>query len=177
MESLGAACLPTAYMTLAVPELTSFPMTTSGKVRRTHLRQLVLEQLSAKHAKEQFVDLDGFSVDASDPLEIFLCNTVASLTGLSEQSATRDQPVSTMLDNINILRVQAQIKRGISKSIPVDTLLGDTTVSDLAVELRGIPTTQSPLVPLHRRQTPPTALDMVHTHDDPKCAARTEAQA
>lgn len=177
MESLGAACLPTAYMTLAELELTSFPMTTSGKVRKTHLRQLVLEQLSAKRAKEQLVDLDGFSVDASEPLEIFLCNTVASLTGLSEQSVPRDQPVSTMLDSINILRLQAQIKRGISKSIPVDTLLGDTTVSDLAVELQGIPTTQSPLVPSHRRQTSPTALDMVHTHGDPRCAARTEAQA
>ena len=177
MESLGAACLPTAYMTLAELGLTSFPTTTSGKVRKTHLRQLVLEQVSAKHAKEQFVDLDGFNVNASDPLQIFLCITVASLTGLSEQSVPRDQPVSTMLDSINILRLQAQIKRDISKSIRVDTLLGDTTISDLAVELQKISTTQSPLVHSPRRQTPPTALDMVHTHDDPKCAARTEAQA
>ncbi|KAL8670016.1 MAG: hypothetical protein Q9168_005417 [Polycauliona sp. 1 TL-2023] len=177
LESLGPTCLPTSYMTLAELGLTSFPLTTSGKVRKTHLRQLLLEKLSSEAAQEPIVDLDGFSVGTSSPLELFLGNAVANLTGLSDQSVPRDQPLSTMLDSINILRLQAQIQRGLSKNIPIDRLLGDTTISVLAMELRGIATTDSPAVRSQQRQGPPTAMDMVHTHDDPRCAARTRAQA
>lgn len=177
MESLGPTCLPTAYMTLAELGLSSFPLTTSGKVRKTHLRQLLLEQLPGKAAGEQSADLNGVGVGTSSIVEIFLGNAVASLAGLSEQSIPRDQPLSTMLDSINILRLQAQIQRGMSKSIPVDRLLGDTTVSDLARQLNNVPSTHSPSVTSHRRHDPPTAKDMVHTHDDPRCAARTKAQA
>ncbi|KAL9627238.1 MAG: hypothetical protein Q9204_006713, partial [Flavoplaca sp. TL-2023a] len=177
MESLGPACLPTAYLTLAELGLTSFPLTTSGKVRKTHLRHLVLEHMSRESTRGQSVYSNGVSVDMSDPVETFLEKAVASLTGLSQQSVHRDQPLSTMLDSINILRLQAQIQRGMSKSIPIDRLLGDTTVRLLASELQDIPTEHSPAVKSYRMQGPPTALDMVHTHDDPRCAARTKAQA
>ena len=178
MESLGPTCLPTAYITLTELGIPSFPLTTSGKVLKSALRERVLEYLSDQAVKEQATAVTAPSISLSRDVKLFVSSTVASLTGLSEDSMPQDQPLTTLLDSINILRLQSRIQQVTSINIPINKLLGSTSINTLANEFYVIPGTQSPRVAhVPPRPGPPAATDMVHTQDDTGCALRTRAQA
>ncbi|KAL8676904.1 MAG: hypothetical protein Q9186_006616 [Xanthomendoza sp. 1 TL-2023] len=172
LESLGRSCLPTAYLTLAELGMTSFPLTTSGKVRKTELKKAVLDYLSQRAPTE---DTSTINAIETKDTEAILSNILMSLIGQSEQSVPRDQPISTMLDSINLLRFQATVQKITSKKIDMDAPLGDFTIAAVAMQL-DTQATQSLPVPEQRRQGPPTASDMIHTHGDESCALRTRAQ-
>ncbi|KAL8915361.1 MAG: hypothetical protein Q9171_000231 [Xanthocarpia ochracea] len=171
IESLGPSCLPTAYMTLVELGIPSFPLTASGKALKTELRQIVLKKLAAKDAEGKLAAVNGLRIGTSSTVKTFLCNALGSLTGLPTETIPQDQPLSTMLDSINILRLQAYIQQTTSKNIPINRLLRDTTISALAKKLNMIPLANSPSVLTQRRRGPPTTRDMVHTrvNQDVRC--------
>ncbi|KAL8735754.1 MAG: hypothetical protein Q9166_000617 [cf. Caloplaca sp. 2 TL-2023] len=177
MDSLGHSCLPASYVTLTELGLTSFPLTTSGKVVKPELKRIVLEYLAQFAPKEPSTIINGVGTDTISITETLLTNILANLIGQSEQSVSRDQPLSTMLDSINILRFQASIQKATTKKASMDAFFGDATISTLAKQLDAMSTTDLPILRSERRQEPPTTETMVHTHGDASCASRTRAQA
>lgn len=175
MESLGPTCLPTVYMTLAELGLTSFPLTASGKVRKSELKTVVREYLSRRASREESSMVNGISTNPVNNTESLLTNLVVGLIGISEESLQRDQPLSTILDSISMLRLHTGIQKATSKKLPLDAFLNEATITTLAMQLNAAPTDSLP-VQIDRRQGPPTATDMVHTHGDTMCASRTQAQ-
>ena len=174
MESLGPTCLPTAYITLAELGLATFPLTTSGKVRKSELRRIVMENLAGRTAKEQSKYANGNNSRVTSSTESILSNLIAELTG---DSILPNQPISTTLDSINILRLQAKIQRATTQKLSLEVLLGEATISTLAKCIDATLMVDTPLAPAKRQRGPPTATDMVHTHDDKRCEWRTIAQA
>lgn len=174
MESLGPTCLPTAYITLTELGLATFPLTTSGKVRKPELKSIVLQHLAGRTAKEQSTNANGTNSSVTSSAENLLSSIVAELTG---DSILPDQPISTTLDSINILRLQTKIQQATMQKVSLEVLLGGATISTLAKYLDAAPIVDTPLAPVKRTGGSPTASDMVHTHDDRRCAWRTIAQA
>ena len=172
MEHLGPTCLPTGYITLAEIGMTSFPLTRSGKVIKRELKKAVIEYLSRQPLSEH----SGFSsLSTTSTVETILSNIAAALIGQSESSIPRDQPISTILDSINVLRFQANIERHTAKKLPVDMLFGSATINTLAMKLDLASHADSPHIQIEKRLGPPTAGDMVHTHDNTACASRTRS--
>lgn len=178
VDSLGPACLPTAYLTLEAIGLTSFPLTTSGKVRKSELREKVLEYLSAQaiSSVQQKPELVCASTtNGAAPTVSLLVGILAKLIGQPEQSIPREQPLTTVIDSINILRFQSNVEKSTGKAVSLEDLHGDHSVSELAVRMDVLPESKISNVETQTRQGPPTAADMVHTHGDKDCASRTQA--
>ena len=181
IESLGPACLPTAYVNIEELGLTSFPMTTSGKVRKNELRERVHEYMSAQSAssiRDHFEIAHGSESDGAASIGPLLVSILAKLIGRPENSIPWEQPLTTIIDSINLLRFQASIEKATEKSVSLDDLLGELSISGLAARLEEQPSSAVPSqasLQSQKRQGPPTAADMVHTHGDTSCAIRTQA--
>ena len=177
MDSLGRTCLPTAYLTLAELGLTTFPLTALGKVQKSKLRDIVLDYMSQQSLNDQFTGSNDRNEGGNGTTETLIYSILATLIGKSEQAVPRDQPLSTMLDSINMLRLQASIQKATGKKLPMDGTFIDSTVSLLATKVDEATTEDSSILRKEGRKGPPTATDMVHTHGDLRSAVRTRAQA
>ena len=159
--------------------MTSFPMTTSGKVRKTELREEVLEYVSAQAMStvQQQSELicASTTTNGAAPTVSLLVRTLAKLIGQPEKFIPREQPLTTIIDSINILRFQARVEKATGKVVSLDDLLGNHSISALAVRMDELPKSKSSHVETPARQGRPTAADMVHTHGDRDCALRTQA--
>ena len=180
MDSLGPACLPTAYVNIEELGLISFPKTTSGKVRKNELRERVHEYLTTQSASSvrnhfKLAHVSGEDEAVATVRVQLLITMLAKLVGQPEDSIPRDQPLNTIIDSINVLRFQASIEQATDKSISLGDLLGDLSISGLAAKLDMLPSSAVPSLQSQRRQGPPNAADMVHTHGDTSCAIRTQA--
>ena len=174
---MGSISVPTTYILLIELGLSAFPLTTSAKVRKAELKHIVLGHLlwslSEKQSSSNNNVVRGCDISAVHAL----CALVASLIGQSPSLIPEDQPLSTMLDSINILRLQASISKTLGKTVSMDSLLKDPDLVTLASEVERASIT-SPVLPRNvKRKGPPMAADMVHVHGDSKTALRTKAQA
>ena len=172
MDYLGPTCLPTRYITLTELGMASSPRTESGKVIKRELKRVVLEYLSRQSVSEHS---ELSSLSTTSTAEIILSKIAAELIVQSASSISRDQPISTILDSINVLRFQANIERHTAKKLPVEMFFDGATISTLAMQLILTPNADSPHIQTERRLGPPTAADMVHTHEDPVCVSRTRS--
>ncbi|KAI4093479.1 MAG: hypothetical protein LQ344_002892 [Seirophora lacunosa] len=178
MESLGPTCLPTAYITLTELGMVSFPLTTSGKVRKSELREAALEYLAGRTIQDRSGSVTGTGAHPVSSAETLLKKIVAELIGVSGESMSPDQRMSTMLDSISTLRLQAKIEQATGHKVSIEVLLGEATINTLAGYADDrTPVADTPLAPAKRQRGPPTVTDMVHTHEDKGRETRTRAQA
>ncbi|KAI4182316.1 MAG: hypothetical protein LQ348_004869 [Seirophora lacunosa] len=178
MESLGPTCLPTAYITLTELGMVSFPLTTSGKVRKSELREAALEYLAGRTIQDRSGSVTGTGAHPVSSAETLLKKIVAELIGVSGESISPDQRMSTMLDSISTLRLQAKIEQATGHKVSIEVLLGEATINTLAGYADDrTPVADTSLAPAKRQRGPPTATDMVHTHEDKRRETRTRAQA
>ncbi|KAL8734760.1 MAG: hypothetical protein Q9181_003067 [Wetmoreana brouardii] len=176
LESLGSTCLPTTYPTLADLGLLSSPVISSGKIDKIGLRKAVLDYLSSEDLlPDPSTNSRTFSDTGKSPTLVGML--LAKLIGQQQDSIPRDRPLSTMLDSINILRLQANIQQRTGKNLPIENLLGDVTVSTLANTLDHVRSANVLPAESEGRNRPPAPADMVHAHDDPRSAEQTMAQA
>ena len=175
--TMGSVGVPTTYISLVELGLSAFPLTTSAKVRKAELKHIVLGHLSRSLSEKQSSSNNNVVRGCDISAVHALCALVASLIGQSPSLIPEDQPLSTMLDSINILRLQASISKTLGKTVSMDSLLKDPDLVTLASEVERASIT-SPVLPRNvKRKGPPMAADMVHVHGDSKTAIRTEAQA
>lgn len=177
VETLGPACLPTAYITLAELGMASFPLTTSGKVRKSELRKAVLEYMAARTTKDTSMSVNGTGSHAASSAETLVRDIVAELTGQTGDAIPPNQALSTILDSINMLRLQAKIQQATTQKVSIDVLLGGATIDTLTKSIDMRPAMHPPPAHSTSRPGPPSAADMVHTHDDKRSESRTIMQA
>ena len=59
LQTLGPACVPSMYITLQEIGLKTFPMTTSGKVRKDELKEILLKHLSTRSSLINVIESDS----------------------------------------------------------------------------------------------------------------------
>lgn len=166
VQDLGQIHAPALYLKIQALGLETFPMTTSGKVRKSDLKKHVAEYLQGERRQEDQSHKIG---------EDSLAHIFASILGQSPGSLLWDKPLEEQADSINLLRLTAHIKRDLSKEITLQDVLGAGTLHALAKRLEKVGTvSKAGNTSLERvRDVPPTMRDMVHTHGDESRAYKT----
>lgn len=172
---LGQSKMPTAFLTLEDLGIQAFPSTTSGKIRKQDLRQLVLAHLTIQHQQQKEKTPQKLMVATTDTksVESALLQILSTLIGLREQSIPRDIAIYNLTDSINILRFQAAIRQRLNKNVATSDIMSAGNIKDLA-EL-----VTSPMGSRHtvdyapKREGPPQTEDMVHTQGERSLSWRT----
>ncbi len=169
--SLGTPNTPVAYLTLRDLEIDALPTTTSGKVRKDKLKDLVIKHLSAKvsaTATEAHI-----AIPTVDGHEQFLVKVLAELIGQPAATIPFDSPIATLTDSINILRFQAKVKKLTKRNITTEDVLGTASIRTLAKDLDRLPMSDEGIHSTNSREGPPTTADMVHAQGESSQTLRT----
>ena len=175
-QTLGPACVPTMYVTLQEIGLKAFPMTTSGKVRKDELKEILLKHLATRSSLNGTVNLrESDSQDGLTVTEQLLTRTLSRLVGQSSETIPLDVAIVDMIDSINALRLQSSVRHLTSKNIPTEEFLGATDIRALAKRIDNTTSSDTQAPKSSTRQGTPGVLDMVHTQGNQASAQRTKA--
>lgn len=160
--------MPTAFLTLEDLGIQAFPSTTSGKIRKQDLRQMVLAHLT-KQRQQQNVEMPQ-SLTVTDPhtrsAESTLLQILSTLIGQREQSIPREKPIHTMTDSINILRFQAAIWQRLNKNVTISDILRAENIKDVADLVTLRPGSQNIVEYAPKRTGPPQTNNVVHVQGE-----------
>ena len=174
-SELGLANVPTTYITLEDLGITSFPMTVSGKVRKDKLRRAVLEYLSDKERLKDEANLNNVYQELETQQGVI--RILARLLGQSEDTLPLEKPIHELLDSINILRLQALVKRDFNKDVAMSDILQATSIRLLSQRLRSSQASNPEALSFSNRQGPPGPDDMVHALGDASRVSKTRELA
>ncbi|KAL8798046.1 MAG: hypothetical protein Q9182_006999 [Xanthomendoza sp. 2 TL-2023] len=153
----GVDYVPVRVVSLHDLNLEAFPMTRSGKVKKTELRQVVLDYLN-QNAHAASIEEDGGST-----LRV-LTSILARLLGQDQTDIPVSTPINHFADSITLIRLRYEVKRRLDKHIPDELLVHNGGLQTLANNLdNGRPDTGL----VHQKETaqtqgPPSADDMIH---------------
>ncbi|KAL8950727.1 MAG: hypothetical protein Q9222_003246, partial [Ikaeria aurantiellina] len=145
--------------------LTDFPRTTSGKIKKRELKIVVEEHLSRKSKQMQ----NGNLTTTIDTLISFW----ARVTGRKARDISPDERADTFADSITMMQFCNLVSKDLHKTISVEDLVGDVSISNQAqiLDSRPLKRKEEP-APSTQRQGPPTAADIVHVHGSGSAAAQ-----
>lgn len=180
IKDMGSNCVPTAYLTLQELGMDAFPMTSSGKVRKVELKQLVIKHILASGKKHPTSGMDSGTISAEvkttklESMAQALTIILASLIGQNPDTVPQDRPLNDLLDSINILRLQSQIKQQLGKNISIIDLLHYPNINTIAQKLQVSQATGLKAPPRVARKGPPGLSNMVHTQGHLSEVQRTQ---
>ena len=155
---LGQSAVPEAIITLQELGETVFPTTTSGKVKKNKLRNMVngyFERDKEKQSKSNSTSTEGA-----------ILSTLASLLGQPPRNLPRDTPLNALLDSISLMRFCDQIGKIVGKSVTIQDATDATNIQDLTQRIQLKATLQSGPHSTSSRPGPPRAADLIYGEGD-----------
>ena len=167
IRDLGRIHAPALYRKIQDLGLETFPITTSGKVRKSVLKMHVV-QYTGDGRRQRYQHRQS---ERNGLAHIF-----ASIIGQSPESLPWDKPLEELADSINLLRLVANIQRDLSKEITQQDVSGGATLQDLAKRLGKLDNVSKTVTPSLEtvRDGPPPMTEMVHTHGDESRVSKTQ---
>lgn len=145
--------------------LDDWPKTTSGKVRKTELRDLVDNRIASTDHKDD-------RSNATDVAAI-IKDTWNALTGVPVQEIEDGTSVNELADSLTISRLATQLQKAVGQTVSLQDLLENPTLGEQVKMLQS--RKENPLSDLiTTRASPPTANDMIHTHGQEDRASKTK---
>ena len=172
---LGQTKMPTAFLTLEDLGIQAFPSTTSGKVRKQELRQMVLAHLTTQH-RQQKVEIPQdlrAAIPTTKSTESILLQILSSLIGQREQSIPRDKSIHNLTDSINILRFQAAVRQRLNINVTTLDILRAGNLKSLAELVTSQPASRHTVDDAPKRVGPPQTGNMVHAQGEEYLSWRT----
>ena len=156
----GVDSVPTRVLLLHELSLEAVPMTPSGKVKKTELRQAVLNFLEQNQYAASIEENSGSTLRV-------LTSILARLLGRHQQDVPLSTSIDQFVDSITLVRLRYEIKQRLDKYIPEALLTHEGGVQALANLLDN---GRSHIVgPHHNSSTntaqtrdPPSCVDMIH---------------
>ncbi|KAL9593718.1 MAG: hypothetical protein Q9219_007421 [cf. Caloplaca sp. 3 TL-2023] len=161
VKELGLAFALERVMDLNELEVTEFPTTATGKVRKVEIRQLVLDRLSRESK-----DFAPTSFNMSTT-ENALTRIWARYTGVPESQILPTMSLEGMVDSVTVMRFRSRVKKELGKSFTLEELNAHPTIVEQAAildrQMGGMP--QATNNQFERvRQGPPQLKDVAHAH-------------
>lgn len=162
-------------------ELTSFPMTTSGKLHKASLSTIVKKHLDKlNHRNSDTESASGTSVetpqsDYNTPAEDVLVELWARATCRPARDLEINIPITEFADSLMVIRFSGLVKKVVGKNISTKDISEYETIKSQASLLDGRPRIQQ--FGNHKmklRIGPPTLTDMVHTSGAERHLQRTK---
>lgn len=164
-NELGMMFSPQHILDLLDLGLADYPRTTSGKIKKGDLKVRVGEHLSWSDAKQK----DNHVASTVDILIRFW----ACVSGRVADDITPDECADTFADSIMIMQFCNLVCKDLGKTIAVEDIVGDVSISKQAQIIDARPATERSNREVSR-PGPPTAADMVHVNGDMDAATRCQ---
>lgn len=159
LRELGPKLAPTMYIDLKEDlGMQMFPMTSSGKVKKTVLRQKV-QELVAQRTRLQNSERLATGGTADVLIEIW-----SQVSGIDPEKIDATTEVLTFVDSITIMRFSGAVRKRLQKDITVTEVGRYTNVQEQARLLDSREVIAGSAV--EKRVGAPTAAEMVHCQDD-----------
>lgn len=161
VTELGTAFALERVIDLKELAIDHWPTTTTGKVRKVDVRQIVHDhlELEAKHSSRE-----------TDPslIERTLTRIWSRLTGIQEFHFSPSMSLDGMVDSVTVMRFRSQVKKELGTSLTLDELNTNPTVAqqaDILHQQRGnSPGSNEAGVTNMAREGPPGLEDIIHAH-------------
>lgn len=159
--------MPAVILTLQDLGLSALPSTTSGKVKKSVLRQIVQDHLNKNLSAVQ-VSMAQRHVDSEADSKIVW----SRLLGLPTEEIPLDTPIKYLGDSITLLQFRSIMKREFGHDIRLDSS-DEMTIRSQASSITTAKNNIPPALPSSRRDGPPTVEEMVHVLGEDIGLART----
>lgn len=185
LEKLGTMYVPDECISLSDLGLSDFPVTMTGKIRKTELAGMVQEYRKAKEqelAHEEKMVLDRHAQETSNQDLSSSKDTIllilSRLLGLAKEDIQLDIPLAHFADSISLMRFRGSLKKLTGTSISAEEITPTTTLVDVIqiFDEKKFQPKVAEKIWLPARAAAPTATDMVHTLGDVARAEKTRAQ-
>lgn len=160
LQSLGPAFVPNQFITLEELGLDEFPKTMPGKIQKIKLAGIVKDFLASKQ--------QDLSIKERQLLASVKALWSKNL-GIQIDKLDINASLAEVADSISIMRFQSALRKQAGKTLTIEQLVENNTISSQVKLLEGMPeekkkslTATSP-----RRSGPLTANDMLHTIENP----------
>ena len=126
VNSLGLAYAPEMIVELRDIGLKTFPMTTSGKVKKHELRHVLLRHMKAQNLKSRTLTNTNISTEGAlvDALSLFL--------GKSSADFPREKAIPELLDSIPTVGFLDEIRNRLNKVVTMEDVQEASSVIALA---------------------------------------------
>ncbi|KAL8668912.1 MAG: hypothetical protein Q9168_006479, partial [Polycauliona sp. 1 TL-2023] len=162
---LGMMFAPTHILELQHLDLVDYPRTTSGKIKKGDLKHRVGQYLYTKDEKRKH-DPNASTVDT-------LIRFWARLSGREANHISQEEHADTFADSIMMMQFCNLVGKDLSKTIAVDEIVGDVSITKQAQIIDGRPAIER-LNKSVSRSGPPTEADMVHVNGNPEAATQCQ---
>lgn len=126
VDNLGLAHAPETIVDLRDIGLETFPMTTSGKVKKHELRNLLLRHMKAQDLNSKML------TDTPTSTEGALVNVLSPFLGQSPANLPREKAIMELLDSISIMRFLDEIGKRLHKDVALKDVREANSVTALA---------------------------------------------
>ena len=166
-SELGLASVPVRIFTLQELGISALPLTTSGKVRKTDLRQIVQNHMGKNQSVSQTLTVQRHG----DP-EAKVKRIWSRLLGLTEDEVPLDTPIKFLADSIIVLQFRSIMKKEFGLDVSLDSR-DETTIRSQSSRINMIEHDVQHVINSSRRDGPPAVEDMVHLLGEENELART----
>lgn len=166
-SELGLASMPVRILTLQDLGLSALPLTTSGKVRKVELKNIVQDHIIKSQPVFQVSTTQRYAAS-----EALLKNVWSRLLGLPMDEVPLDRPIMYLADSIIALQFRSVMKREYGLDVHLDSS-DEMTIRSQASSISTKEIGARHIVSSSGRNGPPIAEDMVHTFGEENGLART----
>ena len=161
----GVDSVPTRVVSLRELNLEAVPITLSGKVNKTELRQAVLDFLKLNQYAASSEENSGSTLR-------ILTSILARLLGRHQEDVPLSTSIDQFADSITLVRFRYEIKQRLDKHILEDLLTHEGGVQILANLLDSerphtVEPYQNSFTKTAQRRGPPSCVDMIHNLGSP----------
>jgi aryl carrier-like protein len=169
LKEMGTKYVPDEVISIQALGLQEFPHTTTGKLQKTKLAELVRKHFEERNEKE----LNGEDLSLEQDIREIWANAV----GLRPEQLVANSHISDFADSITIMRVRDKIKR---KTGRILTLVDMANAGTLEAQIKLLKEQPATIEPPKRKENfqrsgPPGRDDMAHLTEDPDLFDDTKA--
>lgn len=145
--------------------LDDWPTTTSGKVQKTKLRDLMADYMASNDHKKAALGASDMAATIKD--------TWNAVTDVPVQEIKEDTSINELADSLTISRLASQLQEALAQNVSLQDLLDNPTLGEQAKLMES--RKYNPLADLNvDRAGPPTIDDMIHTNECEDRALKTK---
>lgn len=176
IQHMGTLYVPEDVISTEDLGLKDHPRTTSGKIQKTRIGELVKKYL----AKEPATNGTNGHLDVNDTKLSEEVRTIwAKAVGLDPSRIRLDAPIGEFADSITVMRVRDKIKRTTGKALSLADMTGVGTIEQQIKILQSMGAgqvngTHEVQVKRPARQGPPGPEDMAHLTENPEAFEPTK---
>ncbi len=166
LQNLGCEYVLDEVISARDLNLSDYPRTMAGKIRKTKLAELIKIYRAGR-------DKPSANLDSAE-LATVVKNIWAKAIGFDPSRVPLSRPVGEFADSITVMRVRTAITRQTSKTLSIADMIGTDTIAGHIELIQKQSVEEKVVVKRPIRAGPPDVDDMIHLLEDPELLEPTK---